>query len=90
MTEHTNTLAAARLFAAWERWDLASVDSLLADDAVDRRPQSGELCGMACIRSVHVDNGHEASSASRHIATLELRLASIQKSCAHRPSRPKP
>lgn len=42
MTEHTNTQAAARLFDAWERWDLAGVESLLADDAVDRRPQSGE------------------------------------------------
>jgi SnoaL-like domain len=34
--------AAERLFAAWERWDLETVDSLTADDAVDERPQSGE------------------------------------------------
>lgn len=54
MTEHTNTLAAARLFAAWERWDLASVDSLLADDAVDRRPQSGErFVGRADIMGMY-------------------------------------
>ena len=34
--------AAKNLFAAWERWDLNTVGSLLADDAVDERPQSGE------------------------------------------------
>ena len=34
--------AAAKLFAAWERWDLDTVGSLVADDAVDERPQSGE------------------------------------------------
>ena len=33
---------AAKLFAAWERWDLDTVGSLVADDAVDERPQSGE------------------------------------------------
>jgi hypothetical protein len=42
MTERSNHEAAETLFAAWERWDLGTVDSLLADDAVDRRPQSGE------------------------------------------------
>jgi len=34
--------AAEKLFAAWERWDLDTVDSLIADNAVDERPQSGE------------------------------------------------
>ena len=42
MAQRTNRQAAERLFAAWERWDLATVASLLADSAVDRRPQSGE------------------------------------------------
>jgi hypothetical protein len=34
--------AAERLFAAWERWDLDTVGSLYAHDAIDARPQSGE------------------------------------------------
>jgi SnoaL-like domain len=34
--------AAEKLFAAWERWDLEAVGSLVADNAVDERPQSGE------------------------------------------------
>ena len=42
MTERDNREAAERLFAAWERWDLDTIGSLLADDAVDGRPQSGE------------------------------------------------
>jgi hypothetical protein len=42
MTEQTNIDAAAKLFAAWEHWDLDAVEALVADDAVDRRPQSGE------------------------------------------------
>jgi|SRR6187551_2266913 hypothetical protein len=33
---------AEKLFAAWERWDLDTVGSLVADDAIDERPQSGE------------------------------------------------
>jgi hypothetical protein len=33
---------AERFFRAFETWDLATVESLLAEDAVDRRPQSGE------------------------------------------------
>jgi len=37
-----NAEAAERLFAAWERWDLDTVGSLVAEDAVDTRPQSGE------------------------------------------------
>jgi hypothetical protein len=42
MTQRTNGEAAEQLFAAWERWDLDTIESLVADDAVDRRPQSGE------------------------------------------------
>ena len=38
----TDHEAAQRMFAAWERWDLETVESLVADSAVDRRPQSGE------------------------------------------------
>ena len=34
--------AAETLFAAWERWDLETVGSLIAENAVDERPQSGE------------------------------------------------
>jgi hypothetical protein len=42
MTERTNGEAADRLFAAWERWDLETVEALLAENAIDTRPQSGE------------------------------------------------
>jgi hypothetical protein len=42
MTDHTNSEAAERLFAAWERWDLDTIESLVANDAIDNRPQSGE------------------------------------------------
>lgn len=34
--------AAERFLRAFETWDLETVESLLAQDAVDRRPQSGE------------------------------------------------
>jgi hypothetical protein len=34
--------AAERYFAAFERWDLETVETLIADDAVEGRPQSGE------------------------------------------------
>jgi hypothetical protein len=37
-----NADAAEHLFAAWERWDLDTIASLYAEDAVDTRPQSGE------------------------------------------------
>jgi hypothetical protein len=40
--DQLNRAAANKLFAAWERWDLHTVGSLLADDAFDERPQSGE------------------------------------------------
>jgi hypothetical protein len=42
MSGDANRRAADELFAAWERWDLDVVASLLGDDAVDHRPQSGE------------------------------------------------
>lgn len=42
MAEPANAEAAARLFDAWERWDLDTVASLVAEDAVDTRPQSAE------------------------------------------------
>ena len=45
---------AGRLFAAWERWDLETVGSLLAEDAVDTRPQSGErFVGRANIMRMY-------------------------------------
>jgi hypothetical protein len=34
--------AARRYFEAFERWDLETIGSLVADGAVDGRPQSGE------------------------------------------------
>ena len=34
--------AAQKLFAAWERWDLNTISALIADNAIDERPQSGE------------------------------------------------
>jgi hypothetical protein len=40
--EQPDSEAAKRLFDAWERWDLDTIESLLADHAVDSRPQSGE------------------------------------------------
>jgi hypothetical protein len=30
------------LFAAWEQWDLDTIRTMLAEDAVDERPQPGE------------------------------------------------
>lgn len=42
MNEQADREAAERLFDAWERWDLDTIDSLVAEDAVDERPQSGE------------------------------------------------
>jgi hypothetical protein len=48
--------AAAKLFAAWERWDLDTVGSLVADDAVDERPQSGErFVGRSNIMGMYVE-----------------------------------
>lgn len=42
MSDQPDSEAAGRLFAAWERWDLDTIESLVGDDAVDCRPQSGE------------------------------------------------
>jgi hypothetical protein len=42
MPEQENGEAAERYFRAFERWDLATVESLIAEDAVEGRPQSGE------------------------------------------------
>lgn len=40
--DQSSRQAAEKLFAAWERWDLDTVGSLIAKNAVDERPQSGE------------------------------------------------
>jgi hypothetical protein len=54
MSEHTNREAADRLFAAWERWDLDTVESLVGNDAIDSRPQSGEhFVGRANIMAMY-------------------------------------
>jgi hypothetical protein len=42
MSDESDKEAAETLLAAWERWDLDTIQSLLAPDAVDSRPQSGE------------------------------------------------
>jgi hypothetical protein len=46
--------AARKLFAAWERWDLDTVGSLVAEHAIDERPQSGErFVGRANILGMY-------------------------------------
>jgi hypothetical protein len=64
--------AAEELFAAWERWDLDTVDSLVADDAVDERPQSGErIVGRGNIRaSTRRCQGHRGSAGEPLSAAL--------------------
>jgi len=48
--------AARKLFAAWERWDLDTVGSLVAEEAVDERPQSGEsFIGRANIMGMYAE-----------------------------------
>jgi hypothetical protein len=48
--------AAENLFAAWERWDLDTVGSLVADNAVDERPQSGErFVGRSNIMGMYAE-----------------------------------
>ena len=42
MAEEADREAAERYFRAFESWDLATVESLVAEHAVDGRPQSGE------------------------------------------------
>jgi hypothetical protein len=54
MTERSNGAAADMLFGAWERWDLDTVESVVADDAIDRRPQSDEeFVGRANIMAMY-------------------------------------
>jgi hypothetical protein len=54
MTEPANRQAAESLFAAWERWDLDTLESLVANDAIDSRPQSGEhFVGRANIMGMY-------------------------------------
>jgi SnoaL-like domain len=51
---HVGQEAVQTMFGAWERWDLETVESLVADDAVDRRPQSGErFVGRANIMAMY-------------------------------------
>jgi hypothetical protein len=50
----TDHEAVQRMFAAWERWDLETVESLVADGAIDSRPQSGEhFIGRADIMAMY-------------------------------------
>jgi hypothetical protein len=48
--------AAEKLFAAWEQWDLDTVGSLIAEDAIDERPQSGErFVGRSNIMGMYAE-----------------------------------
>lgn len=42
MTEQRNRETAETYFRAFERWDLETVESVITEDAVEGRPQSGE------------------------------------------------
>jgi hypothetical protein len=42
VSEDSNRGPAERYFRAFERWDLDTVETLVAEDAVEGRPQSGE------------------------------------------------
>ncbi len=54
MGTERNSMAAQMLFDAWQRWDLDRIESLVADDAVDGRPQSGErFVGRADIMGMY-------------------------------------
>jgi hypothetical protein len=56
VNDRTNGEAADTLFRAWERWDLDAVESLVAHDAIDRRPQSDEkFVGRADIMAMYHD-----------------------------------
>jgi SnoaL-like domain len=47
---------AEKLFAAWERWDLDTVGVLVADNAIDERPQSGErFVGRSNIMGMYAE-----------------------------------
>lgn len=53
MNEQRNREAAETYFRAFERWDLGAVESVIAEDAVEGRPQSGErFVGRANILSM--------------------------------------
>jgi hypothetical protein len=48
--------AAGNYFAAWERWDLDTVDAFTAENAVDERPQSGErFVGRSNIMGMYAE-----------------------------------
>jgi SnoaL-like domain len=48
--------AAEKYFAAWEQWDLDTVDALTAENAVDERPQSGErFVGRSNIMGMYAE-----------------------------------
>ena len=48
--------AAEKYFAAWERWDLDTVDAFTAENAVDERPQSGErFVGRSNIMGMYAE-----------------------------------
>ncbi len=71
--------AAAKLFAAWERWDLDTVGSLVADDALDERPQSGEqfvghsnIMGMYAKVPGHRVSAGEASWAGHRFGSRKV------------------
>ena len=54
MQQRSQREAAEQFFGAWERWDLDTIASLIAEDAVDERPQSGErFVGRANIIGMH-------------------------------------
>jgi hypothetical protein len=58
--------ATENLFAAWERWDLDTVGSLVADNAVDERPQSGErFVGRSNIMGMYAEVPGPRGSAGR-------------------------
>ena len=54
MSHQSERDIAEDLFAAWERWDLDTIGAMLAEDAVDERPQSGErFVGRANILGMY-------------------------------------
>ena len=54
MAGGANAETAEQLFAAWERWDLDTIATLYAEDAVDTRPQSGErFVGLTNIMGMY-------------------------------------
>ena len=63
---------AEKLFAAWERWDLDTVGALVADNAIDERPQSGErFVGRSNIMGMYAEvPGHRGSAGEALWAAL--------------------